>query len=166
MKTQIEDAIQGWDGKSIEVIEGVYTRFAKEKNFTGILIDLLDHSVLQNGVTWLIKKYLEDGKALSDEQTSAYYRAAMRLSHWESKLHLLQSMEKLPIGQSEHEEVADFLRLCLMESNKFVRAWAYSGFVVLAKQHAEYDAEAKQMIELAMLEEAPSIKARLKKVVG
>ena len=58
-----------------------------------------------------------------------------------------------------------FLRNCLVDNNKFVRAWAYNGFYELAVQYPEYEKETKQFFEMAMRDEAPSVKSRIRNIM-
>jgi len=51
-----------------------------------------------------------------------------------------------------------------MSENKFVRSWAYNGFYGLSRQYPEYIQETKQFFEVAMKDEAPSVKARIRNV--
>jgi len=55
-----------------------------------------------------------------------------------------------------------FLRVCLLDNNKFVRAWAYKGFYELAVQ---YPKETRQFFEMAMRDEAPSVKSRIRNIM-
>ena len=48
---------------------------------------------------------------------------------------------------------------------KFVRAWAYNGFYLLAVQHGEYEAEARQLLTMALRDEPASVKARVRNVL-
>ncbi len=57
------------------------------------------------------------------------------------------------------------MRKCLEDDNKFVRAWAYNGFYELAKQYPEYRTEAGQLFEMALRDEAASVKARVRNVM-
>ncbi len=71
----------------------------------------------------------------------------------------------MPIRAGRKKRLEAFLRECLEDRNKFVRAWAYGGFHQLAVEHAEYRGEAVQLFEKALDEEAASVKARVRKVV-
>ena len=88
-----------------------------------------------------------------------------KLEHWETKLHILQSIPFMPIEITERKKVDAFLRETLTDPNKFVRAWSYNGFYELAMQHSEYLNETKQFFEMAMRDEAASIKARIRNIM-
>lgn len=58
-----------------------------------------------------------------------------------------------------------FLRNCLISDNKFVRAWAYNGFYELALQYPAYKTEVKKFLDMAMKDEAASVKARVRNIL-
>ena len=88
-----------------------------------------------------------------------------RLEHWESKLHLLQSMPYMPIEKPVKQPVEFFLRNCLVDNVKFVRAWSYNSFHLLALQYPEYQAEVDKFFEMAMCDEVASVKARIRNIL-
>ena len=69
------------------------------------------------------------------------------------------------IPRTHKKNVETFLRECLVNDTKFVRAWAYSGLYELAFQYPEYKEEAKQLFEMAMRDEPASVKSRIRKVM-
>ncbi len=80
-------------------------------------------------------------------------------------MHALQCLPFLTIDQSEKKLVETFLRITLSGQNKFVRAWSYNGFYELARQYPEYQAETKILFEMAMNDEAASVKARVRNLI-
>ncbi|WOO41064.1 hypothetical protein [Rubellicoccus peritrichatus] len=161
----IAQEIEKWDGKSADDIGQVYEDYGHQPDFTDLLIESMQHTSLQKGSTWLLKKHLESGEQLSDKQVSRIFKLLPRLEHWETKLHILQIMPYVLIRPAYKCGVESFLRECLKDKNKFVRAWAYNGFNELASQYEEYLAEAKQLLETALREEAPSVKARIRNIL-
>jgi len=87
------------------------------------------------------------------------------LLSWQSKLHVLQSLPYLDIPSKDKRKLECFLKQALADKNKFVRAWAYNGFYVLSRQYSEYEEYAAQIIGLAMQDEAPSVKARIRNIM-
>ena len=79
--------------------------------------------------------------------------------------HILQCLPYLAIPKKDKDKVQRFLRKCLVEDNKFLRAWAYNGFYELAVQYPEHVEETKQFFEMAMRDEAPSVKARIRNMM-
>ena len=87
------------------------------------------------------------------------------LEHWESRLHVLQSIPYMPIPGTHKKKVETFLRECLVDDVKFVKAWAYSGFYELAVQYPEYQDEAEQFFEMAMRDQPASVRSRIRNIM-
>jgi hypothetical protein len=161
----IQKEICKWDGKSVNDIGAIYERYGHEKLFSSEVIKLIERGPFQKGATWLLKRHLENGKRLNADQVNKTYAALPRLKEWESKLHVLQCMSSMPIPEPKKKMVEVFLRKCLVDNNKFIRAWAYNGFYELSKQYSEYRQETKQFFEMAMRDEVPSVKSRIRNIM-
>ncbi len=162
---RIKSEIKKWDGKSVSEIGDIYSCHCHESSFVSEIITLIGMDKLQKGATWLLKRYLEDENELSKSEIISIYKNLGVIEQWESKLHILQSLPFMPIGKSQKNKVEAFLRKCLVDNNKFVRAWAYNGFYELAVQYPEYEKETKQFFEMAMRDEAPSVKSRIRNIM-
>ncbi|WP_286235611.1 hypothetical protein [Thalassotalea sediminis] len=71
----------------------------------------------------------------------------------------------MSITNEESSNVYKFLRQTLTDQNNFVRAWSYNGFYELSRQHSMYKDETEQYFEMAMRDEAPSVKARIRNIM-
>mgnify|MGYP000445183146 CR=1 FL=1 len=162
---RIEVEILDWDGKSSSDIDEIYNRYSNEGSFASNLIELARRPGLQIGATWLIKRHLDGNHKLKANEVAAIYKLLPKLAHWEAKLHILQCIPNMPIGEAEKKNVEAFLRHCLTDSNKFVRAWTYNGFYEISLQYPEYKKETKLFFEMAMRDEAPSVKARIRNIL-
>ena len=147
----IEQEIVAWDGKSADDIRGVYKAYREQPGFADTIINFTDHEPYQKGATWLLKAWLESGNKLEISQIAKIYGLLNKLRHWEAKLHLLQCIPFMPIETTDRKNI-----------DTFVRAWSYNGFYELAAQHPEYKEEVKKFFEMAMRDEAPSVKARIR----
>ena len=161
----LEQEIVSWDQKSSNDIEAIYNRHCEDDSFGSKMIELSRNVDLQKGSTWLLKRYLEDGQIIEARKCEALFKLLPKLKHWESKLHVLQCLPFMQIGKAAKRNVDVFLRKCLIDDNKFVRAWAYNGFYEISLQYPEYKEEAKQFFDMAMRDEAPSVKARIRNIV-
>lgn len=161
----IEQEITLWDGKSSSDIENIYSRYSSDDGFVSTLIALCECKIFENGATWLLKHHLERKNNIENRDVSAIYNMALKLEHWEAKLHVLQCMADMPICKTDKNKVERFLRDCLIDSNKFVRAWAYNGFYLMSVQYPEYKTETERIFEIAMRDEAPSVKARIRNII-
>ena len=160
----IEFEISRWDGKSADDIRAIHNRYCAKEDYVNHLVDLILNSELRTGATWLLKATLESGATITQSRIAQIYASLEKLDYWEQKLHVLQCIEFMPIEARQTGCVEIFLRACLSHDNKFVRAWAYSGYYCLAKQHKEFREEVTRLFEMALRDEAASVKARVRKV--
>ena len=161
----LEQDVAHWDGKSSSDIGEIYSRHSKGNAFVPELIQLALQTNSQKGATWLLKRFLESNQKLAASEIEILYNLLPKLEHWETKLHMLQCIPYMPIGELEKRNVEAFLRKCLVENYKFVRAWAYNGFYEMSRQYPEYREEAEEFFQMAMNDEAPSVKARIRKII-
>ena len=157
--------IASWDGKSASDIGAIYSRYSDDDTFVPKLIEFSLQTDLQKGATWLLKRYLENNRKLTASEIAALFKRLPELEQWEAKLHMLQCIPYMPIQESEKKNVEAFLRRCLVENNKLVRTWAYNGFYEISRQYPEYKEETKKFFEMAMKDEAPSVKARIRNIM-
>ena len=71
----------------------------------------------------------------------------------------------MKIANSEKKKVEQLLRKCLIDENKFVKAWAYNRLYTTSMQHSKYGEETKQFLEVVMKNEAPSVKAKIRNIM-
>lgn len=161
----LQKAAQDWDGKSAQAIEQVFQQFAAQPGFIQDLMSLILIADCQKAATWLLKKWLASHKHLAQTHVNQLLSNLSQLSDWESKLHMLQCLSFFTISPEYSASVEQFLRITLADNNKFVRAWAYNGFYVLAKQYPAYQAETQTLFEMAMRDEPASIQARIRQVM-
>ena len=161
----IKDEIAAWNEKSAEDIKAIYNTYSDQPDFSDTLIRLLEYVTYQKGASWLLKAQLEGGNHLNNRQAANVCRLLAKLEHWETKLHLLQCLAHISVAKTQRKSVETFLRTTLADTNKFVRAWSYNGFYELALQHPEYQHEAQQLLDMAMRDEAASVKARVRNIL-
>lgn len=161
----IKQELAAWDGKSAADIQAIYDKYHTKPGFSDDIIDLSFTRLFEKGATWLLKAWLEYGNTPERSKIAKIYGSLDRLEHWEARLHVLQSIPFMPINEDESSNVYSFLRLTLADQNKFVRAWSYNGFYELSRQHPKYLDEIRHYFEMAMNDEAPSIKARIRNIM-
>lgn len=153
-----------WDGKSAEGIKAIFSKYHRGDQFADNLIEMLEFPAAQKGASWMLKAFLEDDGWLTAGQTEKLFLTLSNLDHWETDLHILQSLPFLDFGDSTKKELEAFLRQNLKAKNKFVRAWAYNGFYLLGQAFPEFAEEAEALLIDAMATEAPSVKARIRNI--
>ena len=160
-----------WDGKSVEAITGIYEQHKDMPGFGSHLIACLGNPDSDRGMTWLIKHHLEEewsggDNGPSPEEVSTMLKVLPRCAHWEAQLHLLQCLDHVDIPGKSARPLAVFLRTAITEETKFVRAWAYHGWYLLAQQHPAYLDEATGLLEAAQNSEtAASVKVKIRKAL-
>lgn len=161
----IEQDISRWDGKSAEDIKVVFELYRELPDFADRLVELLHDESLQKGASWLLKALLESGHALTPIQEKVILSMLAEFENWETKLHILQCLPYMRVDQQSAQALYYFLRSNLDDDNKFVRAWSYNGFYELSRQYPEYAEETRQYFDLAMRDEAASVKARIRNIL-
>ena len=157
--------IRAWDGKSADDIRAVYDQFCTTEAFVPTLLRLLPDPSHQKGASWLLKRYLDQGGMLVEGLARQFYATIPSLELWESKLHVLQCLPNVAIPLVCKPGIETFLRECLLDDVKFVRAWAYYGFYELARQYPALQSEAIQILELGLRDEPASVQARIRKAL-
>ncbi|WP_420627871.1 hypothetical protein [Candidatus Leptofilum sp.] len=158
----LEQQIAAWDGKTAAPLEEIYQSQAATPDFIPVLLLLIATESTQSGATWLLKYHTDAGNLLPPEILEQIYAQLPSQTQWDAKLHLLQCFPKWPMPETALSSIHPFLHSCLKAQSKFVRAWVYSGFYTLAHQHPQFQAEAQALLAQAHLEEAASIKARIR----
>ena len=161
----LKQNIGDWNGKSIETITLIYQQHAKLSGFIEAILDLLKHEEFQIGSSWLLKHHFEKGSHLNENEIGRVYQCLEKLEGWEAKLHILQSIPYMPIPSAKKECTLSFIRKCLEDDNKFLRAWAYNGFYEVSLCFPEYQKEVKTLLEAASESEAASVKARIRNIM-
>ncbi|WP_108881512.1 hypothetical protein [Anderseniella sp. Alg231-50] len=161
----LKDELGRWDRKSKDFISDLFDQHHQQPGFLAGLVGMLDDTQLQSGATWLLKHHFDEGGEPVDEKlVAAIYRKTPGLVPWDARLHILQCMPRMPIAQAEMRTVETFIRHCLADDAKFVRAWAYSGFCELARRFPEFQADAVQILNEALSgETAGSVLSRVRR---
>ncbi|GLQ29850.1 hypothetical protein [Litoribrevibacter albus] len=157
--------LRRWTDKASADLSELYAALSDQPDFENRLIESLNGDEdIHRVTTWLIKHHLEQKHVFSDEQVACVFDQLGHLSNWEAKLHVLQLLPHVSVPERYKDPVEDFIRNCLSEINKFVRAWAYNGFYELACQYPELQPEAEILFEMASEDEAASVKARVSNI--
>ena len=153
--------ILAWDGKSADHLRTAYTTHITP-TFIDNLLSLLDQPDLHGGATWLLKHHLEQKNSLTTAQSSTLISHFPQIKVWTAKLHILQIFHHITVSNTQVDTAETFIRHCLASKKTFVRAWAYSAFHELAKQHPAFRSEVDMLLSIAMDTEKPSVKARMR----
>ena len=163
-RPRLLQALLDFDGKRVDPLEAVFAELPARPQLLRDLCELMGSGDAKTQIasTWLLRRYLEAGAALSAEETEMALSPLLRESAWQAKLHLLQALEKLTISCELAAELWQALRIGTEDENKFIRAWSYHGFAVLAEQHAGYRDEALALLAVGEGDAAASVRARIR----
>ncbi len=163
-------AIAEYDGKNINSLKSIAARISPSPTVLNALCDLLDSDDghMRSASSWLLRRYVSAGAALSPRQTQQVLRTLQRDTqhgwHWQARLHLLQMMGDLCLPAACAEPLWCALCKSAAEENKFIRAWSYSGLAVIAEQYPSYRGHALVMLAAAEYEGAASTRARVRQI--
>ncbi len=161
---EFKDAIRQWDGKSTLPLTQIYQANCNRPDVASILVALLSDQDFQRGASWLLKHHVDTGHGIDPEDARTCYHSLDRLIHWDAQLHILQAMHAMPIDADHKHAVHDFLHQCVNSKRTLIRAWAYTGFVILAGQSEEYRSRTHALLLRAKEQEsAGSIKVRIRR---
>lgn len=161
---EFKDAIRQWDGKSTLPLTQIYEADCNKPDFASMLVALLSEQGFQRGASWLLKHHVDTGHDINPADARTCYRSLDQLTYWDAQLHILQAMHAMPIGADQKHAVQDFLEQCVNSRRTLIRAWAYTGFVVLAGQFKEYRSRTHALLLRAKEQEsAGSIKVRIRR---
>ncbi len=166
MKNEIIDSLKKWDGVHIDYVTNLYKTHCNTPLFFESLVDIYSNEKdLQKVTTWLIKHHYNNGYSLPQTLTEKLANASGTVEHWEAKLHILQLLPYFKLTDESFVKTYDFVRQCLKDENKFVRAWAYHGMYELSIYVPELKSELEHLCNRAMETESASVKAKVKKVL-
>jgi hypothetical protein len=161
----LKKSLETWNKKSAEDIRAIYAQYVHTPTFEQDLMDALLEKEIQCGATWILKNHLCKKGSFAPLYSKTLLDHLELFDHWESQLHILQSFEHLTINAAQKFTVENFIRLCLRSDKKLVRAWGYHGFHFFSKQFPEYKTEAETTMQKALLDEAASVKARIRNLL-
>lgn len=164
----LKSAIEAWDGQSAAALCRIHEQHRDDPDLAPELVELVGSVRYRAAAVRLLKRHLESGLPVPDRAAvaRALFARLDKIEHWECRLNVLQCLPHLPIEECCLADVERFLRTCLAEENRFVRAWAYSGFHLLARQHPRFAAEVAAILEAGLRDEPPSVKARIRKCLA
>jgi len=165
MKKNLRNQLASWDGRSSDDIGAIYQAYCGDNDLSNQLVALLGEQQCERGASWMLKQHMKLVGAIEQKTINQLYHQVLSSRDWQTRLHILQSMEYFPVVESVLSTVDAFLRRCIADDNKFVRAWAYHGFFILAQQYPQYQEEVAQFFALALRDEVPSVQARIRNIL-
>ena len=139
-----------------------YSANNNKQNFVDVLITASQADETQIQATWLIKHHLQNKCNCTARQADEIIFTLGDVSHWEARLHILQSIPYLEISAKCALYLNEILEVLIEDKHGFVRAWAYNAVYVLSNEYPEYKSKSEQKIRWAILNETAAVRARLR----
>jgi len=166
MNSELNNKLKLWDGVHIECLTELYSENYSSSDFFESLVTIcVNEQDLQKTATWLIKHHYDNGQTLPEQLTERLLISCETVKNWEAKLHLLQLLPHFKLTDKSIIISEDFIRKCLEDKNRFVRAWAYNGLYELTKYIPELKTELEFICQRAMETESAAIKSKVKKIL-
>jgi hypothetical protein len=166
MDTDLKNKLKLWDGVHIQYLKELYEVNSSDLDFFENLITLcVNEQDVQKSATWLIKHHYDNGQTLPNSFTKRLLTSCKTVENWEAKLHLLQLIPHFNLTDESVIIADEFVRECLADNNKFVRAWAYSGLYELIKYIPELKTELEFICQRALETESAAIKSKVRKII-
>lgn len=161
----LEDALEGFDGKTTDVLGQIRAAHGDEPAFLTALVRLAAHgnARIADGATWLIKDLLGDGIRLSAEQTQELTGRLTAISSWQAQLHLCQCAGHVAPPEAQAFAWADWLSALLAGKRPFLRAWSMDALQHLAARTPDLRARAAAALDDAENDPAASVRARARR---
>jgi hypothetical protein len=163
----LED-LSRFGGKDLTPLRDIKARTPASPSVLGLLVDSLavDDTNAQVGGSWLLAAYLKEGAQLTGAQVAQLASALANMRDGFGRLHICQAAEHLTVPVEHTDAFADFYRSSAKSDNTFLRAWAPHGLFHLASRHRTHMREAQDMLEQALSDPAPSVRARARKTLA
>ena len=161
----LEFEIEACKPASVGELESIHERYGNHPDHPNQLILLVRSGNSQVEATWLIKKWLENQPKPNAELSAELLELLTLSTDWLARLHLLQCIRFLELSQAPISELRPAI-LALVESpNKLIRAWAFDGLFRLAQLNHPDTAADMAKISVAMEDESPAVRARLRNLM-
>lgn len=151
----LKKAFAEFDGKHADPLRSAAAEF-DESDAAELAAEC--HGEYAVAATWVVKALLGEDRATSLDMNRVF--AALRnKNHWETILHLLQSVQHAPEPALAHVFT---IRGLLDHQKTLVRVWALDAFVRVAQVDGNFLPEARRLVDSALNTGAASKRARAK----
>ncbi len=161
----LASALQLCDASSVEELTETYWHYQDSRDFEADMVNALASESMQRPASWLLKFHLEQGFMLDPKLEQQIFASLPGLSHWETRLHILQSLPFFAIAEADKDAAWQFAKDNIAHKNKLVRAWAYNGLHEVARHYPEHIAEVAALLSEAQASEAASVIARIRNIL-
>lgn len=160
----MKQVLSAYDGKAISLLTELAVRVHLRPDYMMTLIALMGRGEghVSDGATYLIKRALEEGAHLDDDQMDALLANLPALSAWQAILHMCQSVRLLTLMDEHADPLAEWLAGHLDHARPFIRAWSVDGLCHIGERFPAHHARAFAALEAARADDAASVRARVR----
>lgn len=157
----LSEALAGFDGRHTSALEDAAAELTGDPATVTELLRIARRGGNDEiGATWLLKRLVEEGAPVS--RTKRLVDLLPRLETDMGRLHVLQTLPLVRLTGTALAPLHDSLVELLESDHKFVRAWTFQGFAILAQANAAYRDEALRRLMSARESEPASVRARIR----
>ena len=162
MASELERRLQDFDGVAISILSETRADCRNEHGFLEETLRLCADTNLNIslGATWILKAESEDGIRFDKDLADLLLNALADVSHWQAKLHILQSVEAFELDKKQARLVFDWATSMADYRRPFVRAWSLHARVVIGMKFGDFFDEAFEALSVAASDSAASVRAR------
>lgn len=169
LKAVLRERLSAFDGRAMSRLGEAEATLGGDPAYTDALLALVSDAegLVGSGATWLLKSFLEQGGALSAQQTEALIAALpqeAKGAHWSTTLHLCQCVGYLDLTSAGATSLCVWVEPLLTHKRPFLRAWSLDALAHLARAHEDYRAPFEAARARASGDEAASVRARARKL--
>ena len=155
------ERLEDWDGNHTDHLIEICQSNKNNQTFVDDILRLYwNYPHLQTATSWIIKNYVDNGTALTKNQTDKVLSRVDLLKQWEAQLHILQLIPKFNISTEMAHYLEPYVSDMINSENKFVKASAYEAYYEIMKLYPEIREEFRLLGEEALLRESASVKVR------
>ncbi len=158
----LDETLANWDGKHAAPLKECYARQKTDPTLAQALLARIgsDRAATADGVSWILKARMEDGMALSANETAALVQVLPQLHSKDTVLHICQIVRYLSLPDTDAARFVDWLETYLTHKRPFLRTWSLDALVAIAKNHPKYRDQANAALVKAEADPAASVRAR------
>ena len=162
MTSELENRLQDFDGVAVSILFETRADCRNERGFLEELLRLVANTNpnVSLGATWILKAEADKGTRFDDELPDMLLNVLADISHWQAKLHILQSVEAFEFDKKQARGVFDWAASLAEHTRPFVRAWSLNARVVTGMKYGDFFDETLEALSVAESDSAASVRAR------
>ena len=162
--TGLRDALRETDPSSKAALESLAHTYGANVLDDLVILTASDETEVSRGASWLLKRALESGACLSDAQLVTVIQISPDAAHWETALHICQSIRFANPEKSTAQRAGRWLAPYLDHKRPFLRAWSLDGLCALAALFPRLKSDAEAALEKGREDPAASVRARARRL--